>query len=117
MIGASLLKKCGLAGWAGIQLLEEVVPFVIDEDEGGEVFHLDLPDGFHAEFREVENLDGLDMVLGEDRCRAAHGAEVEASVFLTRVGDDLGAVAFGKHDHGRAFLSGRWARRSPCDRR
>ncbi len=29
---------------------EEVVAFVVYEDECGEVFDLDFPDGFHAEF-------------------------------------------------------------------
>ena len=32
----------------GLQLLEEVVALVIDEDEGGEVLNLNLPDGFHT---------------------------------------------------------------------
>ena len=46
-------------------LLEEVVAFVVDEDESGEVFHFDFPDGFHAEFREIDDFLALDVFLGE----------------------------------------------------
>ncbi len=38
---------------ARLEVLKEVVPFVVDDDEGGEVFDLDLPDGFHPEFFEL----------------------------------------------------------------
>ena len=56
---------------AGFELLEEVVAFVVHEDECREVFHFDFPDGFHAQFGVLEEFDILDGVLGEDRCRAA----------------------------------------------
>ena len=42
------------------------------------------------------------MFLCEQGRRAARGAEVEAAVFLARIGHLLGAVAFGEHDHGCA---------------
>src|SRR5262249_58580084 len=32
-----------------IQVLEEVVAFVVDDDEGREIDHFDAPDRFHAE--------------------------------------------------------------------
>ena len=83
-----------------VDLLEEVVAFVIDEDEGGEVFDFDFPDGFHAEFGEVEDFLGDDVLFGEEGGGSPCGAEVEAAVFLAGVGDHLGAVAFGEHDHG-----------------
>ena len=47
----------------GLQLLEEVVALVIDEDEGGEVLDLNLPDGFHAELGILHALDALDATL------------------------------------------------------
>ena len=47
----------------GLQSLEEVVTFIIDEDEGGEVFDVDLPDSLHAELRILNALDALDRAL------------------------------------------------------
>ena len=47
----------------GFQLLEEVVALVIDEDEGGEVFNGNLPDGLHTEFWIFHALDALDAAL------------------------------------------------------
>ena len=82
--------------------LEEVIPFVIDQDERGEVFDFDLPDGFHAEFGELDDFDFLDVFLGEDGGGAADAAEVEATVLFAGVGDLLAAIAFGDHDHAAA---------------
>src|SRR6266496_3593484 len=65
-----------------MELLEEVVPLVVDEDERGEVDHVDLPDRLHAELGEVDALDLLDVLLGEQRGRAADRTEVEAAVLL-----------------------------------
>jgi hypothetical protein len=42
-----------LADWAGVQIAEKVVPLVVDENEGGELLHINFPHGFHSEFREV----------------------------------------------------------------
>ena len=53
----------------GLQLLEEVVTLVVDEDECGEVFHLNLPDSLHAELGILNALDALDVVLCEDSSR------------------------------------------------
>ena len=52
-----------LAAGAGLELLEEVVALVIHEDEGGEVFYSNLPDGFHTEFGILHALDALDGAL------------------------------------------------------
>ena len=57
------LKCRRLLAAAGLQLLEEVVALVVHKDEGGEVFHLNLPDGFHAQFGIFHALDALDVVL------------------------------------------------------
>jgi hypothetical protein len=75
------------------ELLKEVVPLVVHEDKGREVFYLDLPHRFHAQFRVVDAFDLLDILLGEDGGRATDGAKVEAAVVLTGVGDLLAAVA------------------------
>src|SRR5690348_7312007 len=48
---------------AEVQLLEEVIALVVDDDEGGEVLDLDLPDRLHAELGIFLHLDLLDAVL------------------------------------------------------
>ena len=96
-------RGAGLAlGAGGGQLLEEVVALVVHEDEGGEVFDLDFPDGFHAEFGIFDALDGLDVVLSQDGGGSTDGAEVEAAVGFAGVGDLLRAVALGEHNHAAA---------------
>ena len=53
----------GLANGALVDLAEEIVAFVIDEDESGEIFHFDLPNGFHPKLWEIEHFDLADMIL------------------------------------------------------
>ena len=84
---------------AGLDLLEEVVALVVHENEGGEVFHLDFPNGFHAQFGIFHAFDRLNVVLGKDSRRAADGAEIEAAVLPAGIGDLLRAVALGEHHH------------------
>lgn len=60
-----------LASAARLQLFEEVVAFVIDENEGWEVLNLNLPNGFHSEFGVLNALNALNVVLSENGCRAA----------------------------------------------
>ena len=93
-----VLSALALAGRARLDLLEEVVAFVVHEDEGREVLHFDFPYGFHAQFRIFHALDALDALLREDGSRSAYGSEVEAAVFLAGIGDYLLAVALGNHD-------------------
>src|SRR5512139_2963819 len=69
------------------QLLEEVVALVVHEHEGREVLDLDPPDGLHPELRVVDALHLLDVLLRQDRGRAADRAEVEAAVLPARLGD------------------------------
>src|SRR5580704_10820014 len=69
------LKNVELAGgWRGRlglgharEVGEEVVALVVDDDEGREVDHVDLPHGLHAELGEREHVDLADAVLGEAR--------------------------------------------------
>lgn len=65
-----------------LDLFEEIVAFVVDENECGKIFHFDFPDGFHAELGIFEAFDTLDIVLSEDSSRTSDTAEVESSVFL-----------------------------------
>ena len=83
---------------------EEIVAFVIDQDEGGEVLDADFPDGLHSEFGILNALDAADAALGKHRGHSADGAEVEASVFEAGVGDCLGAVPLGYHNQGGAVV-------------
>jgi len=91
---------CLLAhGAAGLDLLEEVVTFVVNEDEGREVFNFYLPDGFHAEFGIFKELYVLDRVLGKDSGGTADRAEVETAMLLASIGNLLRTIAFCDHDH------------------
>ena len=71
------------------QLFEEIIAFVVYQDEGREVFHFNLPNRLHAEFGIFHALDGLDVVLREDCSRAADRTEVETTILLTSIGDLL----------------------------
>ena len=64
-----LYQRAGVAFLGN--LLEEVVSFVVDEDEGGEVLYLNLVDGLHTQLGIFEELDALDAVLGQDGCGTA----------------------------------------------
>ena len=46
-----------------LQGLEEVITLVINQDECGEVFHLNLPDSLHTQLRILDALDALDARL------------------------------------------------------
>src|SRR5262245_46670212 len=87
---------------AEVQLLEEVVALVVDDDEGGEILHLDAPDRLHAELGIFLDLDLLDAVLGEVRRGAADRGEIEAAVLLARLANRGRAVALGDRDHRAA---------------
>lgn len=82
--------------------LEEVIPLVINQDERREILDFDLPDGFHAEFGELDDFDLLDVFLGEDSGGAADAAEVEAAVLFAGIRDLLAAVSLRDHDHAAA---------------
>ena len=74
------------------EFLEEVVTLVVNEDECREVFHMDLPDSLHSEFRVLYALDALDVVLRKDRCRTSDRAEVESAVLLASICNLLASV-------------------------
>ena len=54
------------AALARLQLFEEVVAFVVYEDEGGEILYFDFPDGLHTKFGILYALDALDIVLSKN---------------------------------------------------
>ena len=85
------------------QVLEEVVALVVDEDERREVLDGNLADGFHAEFREGDDVVAQDVLLGEDSSRATDRAEVEAAVLVASVRHVLAAVALSDHNHRGAL--------------
>ena len=62
-MGADLAGRRLVAAGAGLELLEEVVALIVYEDECGEVFYGNLPDGFHAEFGIFHAVDALDAAL------------------------------------------------------
>src|SRR5258708_18264499 len=84
------------------ELGEEVVALVVDDDEGGEVGHLDAPDRLHAEFGIFDHLDLLDAVLGEPSRRPADRAEIEAAMLLAGLAYFGAAIAFGQGDEAAA---------------
>ena len=86
------------------QSIKEVVTLVVDEEEGGEVDHVNLPDGLHTEFRIFQALHLLDVLLGQDGSRTTDGAQVEASVLLAGIGHLLRAVTLGQRDHGASGI-------------
>ena len=86
------------------KLLEEVVAFVVDEYEGREVLHADLPDRLHAEVRVFDALDALDALVGKDGGRTADGAEIEAAMLLAGIGHGLRAIALCDHYHRAAVI-------------
>ena len=71
------------------QLFEEIIAFIVYQDEGREVFDFDFPDSLHAEFGIFHALDGLDVVLREDCSRTTDRTEVETTILLTSIGDLL----------------------------
>src|SRR5258708_12165124 len=77
------------------ELGEEVVALVVDDDEGGEVGHLDAPDRLHAELGIFDHLDLLDAVLGEPSRRPADRAEIEAAMLLAGLPYFGAPIAFG----------------------
>src|SRR5215470_8855248 len=84
-----------------VQVFEEVVAFVVDDDEGREIDDFNAPDRLHAELRIFDAFDLLDAMLGEIRGGAADRGEIKA-VLLAGLAHDRGAIAFGQRHHRAA---------------
>src|SRR5688572_11561176 len=78
---------------------EEVVSFVVHENEGREVLYFDFPNRFHSQLGILQHLDLLDVLLRQDRGGTADTAEVKPAVLLTRIRDLSAAISFREHDH------------------
>ena len=63
---------------------EEIVPFVIDDDERRKLLDIDSENRFHAELFVFDDLHVFDGLESENRRRPTDGAEIEASVLFTR---------------------------------
>ena len=101
-VRGGLMAAAG-AGPAFADLREEIVALVVHQNEGGEVLHLNLPDGFHAQFRVFQQFHLPDVILGQDGGGTADGTQVKAAVLLAGVRHLLAAVALGDHDHRAAL--------------
>src|SRR5579862_9033589 len=86
----------------GPSLSKKVIALVVDDDEGGEIDHLDPPDRFHAELGIFDDLDLLDAVLREPCRRAANRAQIEAAMLFARSAHLGAAIAFGEANEAAA---------------
>ena len=84
-----------------LDLLEEIVTFIINENKGREIFDFDFPDSFHSQLRISHALEAADTLLRENRRRAADTTEIETAVFVAGIGHLLAAVTLGQHDFTR----------------
>mmetsp|Transcript_47541 Transcript_47541/g.128272 ORF Transcript_47541/g.128272 Transcript_47541/m.128272 type:complete len:368 (-) Transcript_47541:832-1935(-) len=87
---------------------EEVVAFVVHDNESREILDLDAPHRLHAELLVLDHFHLLDRVLREVGRRTADAAQIEAAVLLAGIRDALGPVALGQGDHGVAPLLEHW---------
>ncbi len=58
----TIRRHAPLTNRALIDRLKEIIAFVIHQNKRGKIFHGDLPNGFHAEFREVDNFLRTDVI-------------------------------------------------------
>src|SRR5687767_5116999 len=84
---------------SGGRLLEEIVTFVVDQDECREIVYLDLPDRFHPKLRKFHYLDALDVFFRQDRRGTPDAPEIKATMLFARGGHLRSSVAFRDHDH------------------
>jgi hypothetical protein len=59
---------------------KKIVSFVVNNDEGGEIDHLDPPYRFHPELGIFDDLNFTDTVLGEARGATTDRAEIKAAM-------------------------------------
>src|SRR5262252_10431002 len=76
---------------------EEIIPLVVDDDERGEVAHLDLPDRLHPQLGVLQHVDLGDAVLCQFGRGSADRAKIETAVRLAGGGYRGRPVAFGEH--------------------
>ena len=86
------------------QLLEEIVTLIIYQDECREVFHFNLPDSLHTQFRIFHTFNALDIVLCKDSSRSADRTQIETTMFLTSISYLLAPITFCQHNHAASML-------------
>src|SRR5690606_30067226 len=89
---------------APVDLVKEIVAFIIDDDESWEILHLDAEDSFHSELFVLDDLDLFDGVLRKTRRRTTNGAEVEPAILRARRSDGPRTIALGKHHETTSVL-------------
>ena len=87
-----------------LQLLEEVVALVIYEDECREVLYGNLPDSLHAEFWVLYALDALDRTLRENGSYTTDSTEVETTMLLASLCNNIATVTLGNHYKASAMI-------------
>ena len=55
-----------------LQIGKEIISLVIHNNESRKILHIDLPNSFHTKLRIVEHFHVFDVLLGQDRRRAAN---------------------------------------------
>ena len=86
------------------QFFEKIVTLIVDENESGEVFDTNFPNGLHTDFGEFDTFDALNRVHRQDGGGSTDAAQVETAVLFASVGYGLCAVAFGNHYHRTAVV-------------
>src|SRR3546814_19023174 len=84
-------------GDGGADEVDEVVALVVDDDEGGEVLDLDLPDRLHPQLGVLDHPALADAVPGQAGRRSASRSTEEPTVGCARVVDLPAAAALGRH--------------------
>ena len=98
MLKISEILFLALLAWSpGLQLLEEVVALVVYEDECREVLYGNLPDSLHTELWVLYALDALDRTLRENGSYTTDSTEVETTVLLASLCNNIATVTLGNH--------------------
>ena len=87
-----------------LQLLEEVVALVIYEDECREVLYGNLPDSLHTELWVLYALNALDRTLRENGSYTTDSTEVETTMLLASLCNNIATVTLGNHYKASAMI-------------
>ena len=93
--GSLMSGRAGCAAMLLLKLAEEIIPFVVNQHKGGQIFDLHHPHRLHAKFGILKTAQAFHELLCQQSRRSADTAEVEATVFMAGIGDLLAAVTFG----------------------
>ena len=97
-VNISVILFLALLAWSpGLQLLEEVVALVVYEDECREVLYGNLPDSLHTELWVLYALNALDRTLRENGSYTTDSTEVETTMLLASLCNNIATVTLGNH--------------------